>query len=119
MQKKNPNANIRKQINELNEAIKHDIKQVKRSIDKKCKENIIKQGPRHPLLQQSIKATLNPNRSSTTPIKYNDKIVTDTQTKTEIFASYFKHIFTNTDSVFDDTVYKQRITSQYPNLSPL
>lgn len=118
LQIQQPNEHHRKQINQLNKSIKKAIKQLKANIAKE-KANIIQQGTKHPKFWPTVKTLLKPTQHHISPLIHNNTQITDPKQKANIFQQHFEDIFTSTNSTDFNETFRQKISTQLPNLTHL
>ena len=117
-QRLDPKPYYRKQINELNKAIKKEINKIKIEIAEK-KANVLQQGPRNKQFWHTVKSLLHPHQKYSHHITHNNRNITNPEEKTNLFTKHFEFIFTDTENVKFDDNFKAYTENSLPDLSHL
>lgn len=92
----NPTDQKRKEINELNKAIKSIIKETKQEIETN-KASILRQGPKHPKFWTLIKNYLNPVTLNNNPLIVGNHYAGEPHSKLDIFRELYQEILIDKD----------------------
>ena len=109
---------IRKEINELNKAIKYELKQFKKQ-HYITQTQPLSKGPSHPRFWPTIKKLFKNTNASLTPLITDTGTMTTPLQKANAFHDYFKEVLTNSEYSQFDSNFKTQVDNQLPNLDPL
>ena len=115
---KTNNYALRKEINELNKAIKHELNVFKKQHYINQTEPLNK-GPGHPRFWPTIKKLFKNRNAPLTPLITDVGAMTTPLEKANAFHDYFKEILTNSHHSQFDSHFKTQVDNQLPNLDPL